>query len=158
MTEPGCSRATSTKPTGGNPFRPLSFRNRLVAALGAVALLVPLGIACLLEPNVSGHGTHRQLGFPPCTFVVLCGVRCPTCGMTTAWANVVRGRLLDGFAANVGGVLLALAAVAAVIGLATTAFLGRRPRWFPTTDRLAWGGIVVAAITLVDWAIRILFA
>jgi hypothetical protein len=119
-------------------------------------LLVPLVVAWLLEPDAKGYGTHQQMGFPPCTLVALCGVRCPTCGMTTAWAAVVHGRLLDGLAASVGGVLLAFLAIGSVIGLAATAFFGRRPRWFPDTNGFAWGGTAIAAVTLIDWAVRIL--
>jgi hypothetical protein len=136
--------------------RAVSLRGRLSAAMMAAALLVPLVIACLLEPNARGHGTHQQLGFPPCTLVALCGIRCPTCGMTTSWAALVRGRLSEGLAANVGGVLLAVGAIGSVIGLSSIAILGRRPKWFPGTNGFAWGGIVIAAVTLVDWVIRIL--
>lgn len=89
--------------------------------------------------------------------VALFGVRCPTCGMTTSWAAVVHGRLLEGLAANVGGVLLAFAAIASVVALTSTACLGRRPRWFPNTNGLAWGGTAIAVITLIDWLIRLAF-
>ncbi len=138
--------------------RAVSTRGRLLAATATVALLVPLVIACLLEPDTRGHGTHQQLGLPPCTLIALCGVRCPTCGMTTAWAAIVHGRLLVGLAANVGGVLLALAAIGSVIGLAATAVCGRRPRWFPPMDQFAWAGMAIAAVTLVDWTVRILLS
>jgi hypothetical protein len=65
--------------------------------------------------------------------------------------------LLGGAAANVGGVLLAFAAMGSVVGMAATAWCGRRPKWFPGTDGFAWGGMVIAAITLIEWAIRVLF-
>lgn len=136
--------------------RVVSLRGRLLAAMAATALLVPLVIACLLEPDARGHGTHQQLGFPPCTLVALCGIRCPTCGMTTSWAALARGRLIEGLAANVGGVLLAIGAIGSVIGLSSIALLGRWPKWFPDTNGFAWGGIVIAAVTMVDWVIRIL--
>lgn len=136
--------------------RAVSLRGRFSAAMLAAALLVPLVIACLLEPDARGHGTHQQLGFPPCTLVALCGIRCPTCGMTTSWAALVRGRLFEGLAANVGGVLLAIGAIGSVIGLSSIALLGRRPKWFPSTNGFAWGAIVIAAVTLIDWVIRIL--
>lgn len=136
--------------------REVSSRGRFVAAMGAAVLLVPLVVACLLTPDPRGHGTHQQLGFPPCTLVALFGIRCPTCGMTTAWAALVRGRLLTGLAANVGGVLLALAAMGTVIGLSATALFGRRPKWFPDTNGFVWGGMVIAAVTLIDWTVRIL--
>ena len=139
---------------GGN--RAVPFRSRLMAAITATALLVPLLVASQLEPDAKGHGTHQQLGFPPCTLVVLCGIRCPTCGMTTAWAALAHGRLFDGLAANVGGVLLAIAAIGSVIGLSAIALLGRRPKWFPDTNGFAWGAMAIAAITLIDWVVRIL--
>lgn len=134
----------------------MSLRGRIAAALGAAVLIVPLAIACLLVPDPNGHGTHQQLGFPPCTLVALCGIRCPTCGMTTAWAALVRGQILTALAANVGGVLLALATIGTIVGLSAVAMLGRRPRWFPDTNGFAWGGMIIAAVTLIDWTIRIL--
>ncbi len=141
---------------GADSARHVTPRERFLAAITAMALLLPLSVACLLEPDARGHGTHQQLGLPPCTLVALCGVRCPTCGMTTSWAAVVRGRLIDGLGANVGGVLLALATMGTIIGLSATAALGRRPRWFPDTNGFAWGGIAIALVTLIDWAVRIL--
>lgn len=121
-----------------------------------MVLLGPPVVACFLEPDAKGYGTHQQLGLPPCTLVFLCGIRCPTCGMTTAWSAVVHGRVLDGLAANVGGVLLAFLVIGSVIGLAATACLGRRPRWFPDGNGLAWGGMAIAAVTLIDWGVRLL--
>jgi hypothetical protein len=76
--------------------------------------------------------------------------------MTTSWAALVRGRLSEGLAANVGGVLLAISAIGSVIGLSSIALWGRRPKWFPGTNGFAWGGMVIAAVTLIDWVIRIL--
>ena len=159
--EPVCraQESASSKAEGAavdDPVRAVTPRGRLLAAVMAMALLVPLVVACFLEPDAKGYGTHQQLGFPPCTLVALCGVRCPTCGMTTAWAAVVRGRLLDGLTANAGGVLLAFLAIGSVVGLTAIAWLGRRPRWFPDTNGLAWGAMAVAAVTLVDWTVRIL--
>ena len=140
----------------GQADRKLPRRTRLGAAFMALGLLVPLVLACWLEPDARGHGTHQQLGFPPCTLVALCGVRCPTCGMTTSWAAVVRGRLLDGLAANVGGVLLAVAAMVSIIALSSIAVLGHRPWWFPDTNGLAWIAMAIAAVTLIDWLVRTL--
>ena len=65
------------------------------------------------EPSPPGYGTHQQLGLPPCTFWVLFGRPCPTCGMTTAWAHLMRGEWLDACRANAGGALLGLLAMVA---------------------------------------------
>ena len=43
-----------------------------------------------LSPSASGLGTHRGLGLPPCSFLALWGVPCPTCGLTTAFAHAAR--------------------------------------------------------------------
>jgi len=52
-------------------------------------------------------GTHEQLGFPPCNFVILTGKPCPSCGMTTSFALFVRGDLVNSKQANPVGMLLA---------------------------------------------------
>ena len=121
----------------------------------ASALAVPLIVACTLNPDPTGHGTHRQLGMPPCSMVVLFGHRCPACGMTTAWAHLVRGQLVGAFRANVGGALLGILDLVAVPWLLASAW---RQRWIglvPNTTALAWviGSIMV--VTLIDWAVRL---
>jgi hypothetical protein len=75
--------------------------------------------------------------------------------MTTAWANLVRGRLIQAAAANVGGLALGVAALgvgpwALVSGLRGK-WLGGRPRESLTVAVTA--GIV--GVTLIDWAIRV---
>jgi hypothetical protein len=126
-----------------------------LAALG-VGLLAPLLLAAVLEPDPRGHGTHEQLGLLPCTFVVLFGCRCPACGMTTSWANLVRMRLGDAVRANVGGTLLAVVSLVAVPWLLLSALRGRWLGRAPTSTTLAIMAALVAAITLIDWAVRLL--
>ncbi|MFN6312692.1 MAG: DUF2752 domain-containing protein [Planctomyces sp.] len=62
----------------------------------------------MLSPDDSGSGTHRQLGLPECLLLQATGVRCPTCGMTTAFSHFVRGHWLAALQANPAGALLAL--------------------------------------------------
>ena len=59
-------------------------------AMVAIGLLLPLGAAVRLQPAREGLGTHQQLGLPPCTFRVLFDRPCPSCGMSTSWAHLVR--------------------------------------------------------------------
>lgn len=85
---------------------------RVYAAAFAVAALVVLAVAAKLTPDPHGAGTHQQLGLPPCGFMVMSGLPCPTCGMTTAFSLTVRGRVVAALEAQAGGFALALATLA----------------------------------------------
>jgi hypothetical protein len=134
----------------------LSRHDRLFAAVLAVGLLCPLVTAAFLRPDPSGHGTHRQLGLPPCTFLVLFGRRCPSCGMTTAWAHLVRGQVAGALRANVGGTLLGLLALLAEPWLLVSAARGRWLVWEPNTTVVAWVLTGIVVVTLIEWSIRML--
>lgn len=92
----------------------LSWPLRIVTLLAGIGVLTLLVTARQLEPNATGIGTHQQLGLPPCTSVALWGIRCPACGMTTSWAWATRGNLWQSAEANIGGLMLALIALAYV--------------------------------------------
>ena len=122
----------------------------------AVGLLLAglLLTAATLSPDRRGFGTHRQMGFPPCTFQVAWGIRCPACGMTTAWAHVVRGHPVRALQANVGGALLAIAAVAAAPWALISGIRGRWLWMAPCDSAILLLSLMMITITLVDWAIR----
>jgi hypothetical protein len=129
-------------------------RYRWSVALAGLCFAAPLVVACFLRPNPAGHGTHQQLGLPPCSFIVLFGIRCPTCGMTTAWACAMHGRWGDALRANVGGTLLCLIDIAVVGWLAISAGRGRWIAFRPHSTTATWlvGAVVVVAV--VDWIWR----
>jgi hypothetical protein len=127
----------------------------LSCGLGLACLLV---IAACLTPNPAGIGTHQQLGLPPCTFRWLFGIRCPSCGMTTSWSHAMRGQFGQALAANVGGLTLALVALAAAPWCVASACVGRWLVGRPSDRVLAGGALLIAAMTLADWAIRLLAA
>ena len=105
---------------------PIADRSERIAnACIAVATAGVLALALTLTPSAAGHGTHQQLGLPPCNFLVFTGVPCLSCGMTTSFAHVVRGHLLDGFAAQPFGAFLALCAMVALPLCAWSAWRGR---------------------------------
>ncbi len=97
----------------------------------AAALLVTVfGIAIWLNPyDEEGHArrmeTHRQLGLPPCTFKELTGLPCPSCGMTSSFALLVRGDVMNSLRANAVGTLLALLWAAAIPWLLACGVMGR---------------------------------
>lgn len=132
----------------------LTPRHRLAVAALGLALLVPLLVAVSLEPAAEGHGTHQQLGLPPCTFYVVFGWRCPTCGMTTSWAHLVRGQVVRAVEANLGGTLLAALAMIAVPWLLWSAARGRWLGWVPTYTAWAWILASAMSVALVEWGVR----
>jgi hypothetical protein len=134
----------------------LSGRLRLALTLLAIGLAALLGVARALEPNPRGRGTHEQLGLPPCTFVVLFGRPCPSCGMTTAWAWLVRGEVRAALRANASGALMAMLALVGVPWLLASAARGR---WLPGTPGpalAAAGAVALVVIALVQWGWRLL--
>lgn len=135
--------------------RRLRRSERWAAALGAAFIAALFAIAWVIVPAEQGYGSHQSLGLPACTSVRLLGIRCPTCGMSTAWANFVRGRWASGMRANVTGLALAVAAVPIALWLGLAAVEGRWRLMRPTprlvmAAQLAWIGAALA-----EWIIRL---
>ena len=133
----------------------LAGRERGLAFVMGFALLGPLALAGVLQPDDQGYGTHQQMGLPPCTLQVLFDVRCPTCGMTTSWANLVRGRPAEALSANLGGTLLCLLDMLAVGWLLCTAITGRWVVYEPRMEVVACGLAVILVVTLIEWTVRL---
>ena len=71
----------------------------LVAACGVLA------IALWLKPAACGYGTHTQLGLPPCYFLLVTHLPCPSCGLTTSFAYAIRFQFWKAFLANPFGLV-----------------------------------------------------
>ena len=117
--------------------------------------LTVLIIARLLTPSSSGHGTHTQLGLPPCTFRILTGHNCPGCGLTTSFSNLAHGQLGGALAANPLGVLLF-----SLVAISLPYFLFRTIRPISIDDFLSSKqmtiGIVAVALAMVGlWIVRL---
>ena len=104
----------------------------VVIGLGWLAIFV---IAIRLDPYEGGQvwlqETHTQLGLPPCQFKAITGVPCPSCGMTSSFALLMHGDLVESLKANFAGTLLA------AIGLAFlpwSVLSMVRGRWLGTRD------------------------
>lgn len=113
--------------------RPGGFERMLAGFVAAVACIAFTMAAAMNPYDETGqprtHGTHRQLGLPPCTMLSTVGFPCPSCGMTTSIALLVHGDLPAACRANWAGVLLAAAGVAVAIWLGLLAAgLPRPPR------------------------------
>ena len=136
------------------PF-PLTWYERLPLVLVGGVLVILLAVSSRLTPDPAGLGTHHQLGLPPCTVRQWVGIRCPSCGMTTSWAHMVRGQVLSSVKANSGGALLAIVAATAGPWMLVC---GLRGRWLlcPPNEWVVLGiGLAVVFITMMDWMIRL---
>ena len=119
-------------------------------------MLAPLVVAAFLRPDERGFGTHRQLGHPPCSMMVLTGYPCPTCGMTTAFAYAVRGRWGAAFVAQPMGLLVAVALMAgACLALYSVVVPGR---WQVNWYRVSPARVVMAVLVLwlAAWGFKIM--
>jgi hypothetical protein len=134
--------------------RRLGFWARSFACLGALAIFVVLGTAWRLDPDPRGYGTHEQLGLPPCTFRATTGRPCPSCGLTTAFAESARGRFASATRANPAGALLFLASLIGGPWLlhagCTGKTLGSRTLEFPVISTL----VAAVALLVVAWFLR----
>jgi hypothetical protein len=86
----------------------LSFSQRLLSAVLATGMGTVLGLAAYMSPDSAGHGTHEQIGLPPCAWAVQFDAPCMTCGMTTAYAHAAEGDLLGSLTTQPMGMLLAV--------------------------------------------------
>jgi hypothetical protein len=74
--------------------------------------LAVLITATRLTPSPEGVGTHTEMGFHECDFLVHTGLPCPSCGMTTSFAWFVRGNLVASlYVQPMGTVLAAMCAL-----------------------------------------------
>lgn len=126
----------------------------LLIVAGASIFLLLLVARCL-TPNPTGMGTHQRLGLPPCGFVVMFGMPCPSCGMTTSWSWLTRGDLIRSWQANPGGLSLGL-----FVGVMAPWMLisGIRGHWWPLNCSPLYvlaAGLLVIAISVTQWVIRI---
>ncbi len=134
---------------------------RILAALLAAGCLAVLVTAAVLKPATSGHGTHEQLGLPPCGWAAILDKPCPTCGMTTAFAAVASRRPLEAFLIQPMGAVLAVAAAVLFWGAAHVTVFGSRLGSVAgrlARPRFVWstGGLFLAAwvYKIVTWSGR----
>lgn len=134
---------------------------RLTLGIGAVTVWALLGIAWSLVPDARGFGTHEQLGLTPCGVnrlleaAGMANPRCPSCGMTTSFNRLAHLDVRGAFAANAGGAVLGIVWFAAAPWLAICAIRGKWWGFVPQEWVVVMVGVVVLAVTLVDWLIRI---
>jgi len=119
---------------------------------------LPLAVvitATTLSPDPAGHGTHMQLGLPPCGFLAATGLPCPGCGLTTCFSHMVRFEVVGAARANPFGVALFLVTFSTI--LVAGWGLVRGLPVMDTLERLHFEKVVVllAASSTVVWLIRL---
>jgi hypothetical protein len=128
----------------------------------AAGLITVFTIAVRLNPygadgKARTMATHRQMGLPPCTFYAMTGLPCPSCGMTTSFALLIRGDVLNSLRANAVGTVLAAFCLALIPWCLVSVCLGR-PLFVTTIEpvliRLILGFLV---LLLGRWAIVLLW-
>jgi len=128
---------------------------RIMAGVVCAALMALLITAARLEPNIAGHGTHTQLGMPPCGWVMAFSKPCPTCGMTTSFVHAANLDLWDSIKVQPAGALLAMFAAVgfwpalwiAITGSQLASVLG-----ILTRPRIVW---VFVGLIFVAWMYKI---
>ncbi len=122
----------------------------------AVGLLGVLLLSRWLQPDPRGFGTHEQLYLQPCNFHALTGLPCPSCGMTTAFAHMARGEVLQAFKAQPMGALLFVSSVLLLPISLWETFRGKF--FFEKFLRLPWGRLswVLAALFALSWIYKLL--
>jgi hypothetical protein len=127
----------------------------VLAAVVAVIALTLLILSARLHPSPDGHGTHSQLGLPPCGWVIMFNKPCPTCGMTTSFAHLAHGQVLESLRAQPAGTVLAVATAAAFwIALHAALTASRAPIMFIRLlkPRFLW---ILAGFWLASWVYKI---
>jgi len=131
-------------------------RERVYAALVAAACLAMLLVGARLSPTNEGHGTHTQLGLPPCAFAVTLGRPCATCGMTTAVSTAAGGNLVRAVAVQPFGAGVALAASSAFWIALFSAATGSRVWTVALPLVRPRPMLVVVGLLLASWVYKII--
>ena len=131
---------------------PVSGWARWSYALLLLGALVMVGVGLYLTPDPAGHGTHQQLGLPPCTIYYLTGRPCPSCGLTTSVSAILHGQFGLAWRANPMGFLIVAAATAIAFNSLFALLWGRSVRIENTRFTLLL--LALLALWLLHGAVR----
>lgn len=127
---------------------------RVLLVVWSLFLVAGFALAVSLEPDPRGFGTHQRLGLPPCTFQSMFHLACPSCGMTTSFANFVRGDLVAAAKANSAGLLLAVICAVQIPWCWVSTVRGRLWKVPQPDVALLWLLGIVCSASVLQWLIR----
>lgn len=133
-------------------WAPVSRGARWGHALLLLGVLVMFGVGLYLTPDARGHGTHQQLGLPPCTIHFLTGRPCPSCGLTTSVSALLHGQFALAWRANPMGFVVVGAAIAVALNSLIALTRGRTLRIEP--NRFSLLLIALLALWLLHGIVR----
>jgi hypothetical protein len=131
---------------------PVSGWARWSHALLLLGVLVMVGVGLYLTPDPAGHGTHQQLGLPPCTIYYLTGRPCPSCGLTTSVSAILHGQFGLAWRANPMGYVIVAGALAVAVNSLLALLWGRSVRIENTRFTLLL--LALLALWLLHGAVR----
>lgn len=124
---------------------------RLILGVVTAVGLVLLALAIYLKPDPRGYGTHEQLFLLPCGFYKVTGLPCPTCGMTTAYANMARLQLGPAFRAQPFGSLLFLLSTGSALGSLFCLAAGRQVLHRIEAMSWRWPAYFLVTAFILSW-------
>jgi hypothetical protein len=136
---------------------PVARRGRWLLVGWSLFLIGGFALAFALEPDPRGYGTHQSLGLPPCTFRMLFGIPCPSCGMTTSFSHLMHGNVSQAIRASASGVVLAAVCAIQIPWCWWSAVRSRLVAVAQPATTLLWLFIALTVICLVNWTLRLIF-
>ncbi|GAC1315503.1 MAG: DUF2752 domain-containing protein [Isosphaeraceae bacterium] len=134
----------------------LSVGTRVLLATAALGIAMGFLVASRLEPDPKGFGTHEQMGLPPCAFLKVTRLPCPSCGLTTSFAWITRGRFDQAWRANPAGLLLAPLCAWTAVWCCLSALFGRPARSKSVDGPLTFIAVLGVSVSLLTWTLRLL--
>lgn len=134
------------------------WKDKAFSVMGLAASSVTLAVARSLHASSSGVGTHVQLGLPPCRFLELMRIPCPSCGLTTSFAFAAHLQFRQALVASPFGLLLFFAVVLAIPAICVQ--LWRQIAWARIVRAIDWSAITSWAIAayLASWICKLTLA
>jgi hypothetical protein len=155
--EPGWELAENDGPRPIPVAHPVMKRaTRVALVLMAVTFTAVFATAAWIRPydaagKAKAMATHTQLGLPECNMVVATGKPCPSCGLTTSFALLAHGDVVNSLKANWVGTLLAVFWLGLIPWGVVSAFRGRFV-WVRNAELAATVAVGVAlALLLGRW-------